>query len=1168
MGSSSRLRALAATTVAAVLLAAGGGNALADNVFNSLNGTVDASVETLTVAPNATATVTLGIDATNGDGKNGCNLTGSTTLVAGVSSSNTSVATVSPGSVTFTSCGDVKTLTVTGKAAGTARISLSLTSNNSGGAFDLVPATFDVTVNAAKSVTTTTVTCTGVTYTGSALTPCSGSTTGTNGFTATPSLAYSANTDAGTSSVTATFGGDATHLASTATATFAIARASSSTSVVCTDVTYTGGPLTPCTATATGVPALSVPLTVDYSNTNTDAGTASAAASWPGDANHDGSSGSQTFRIGQAAASCRVTPYSGVYDGRPHGLSGTCTGVGGVDLSAGLTLGETRTDAGTSIVTWSFEGGTNYADQSGTSSVTVARAPSTTTVTCPTADSAYTGAAQTPCTAVATGAGGLNAPLEPAYLANLHPGTATASASFDGGANWLPSDGTASFTIVKAATTTTVTCPVGPYPYTGEAQTPCTATVTGAALSQPVAVTHTSNVDAGTAHAEAIYPGDEDHRASSGSADFTIDKAPSSIAIACSSPTVYTGSPIEACSATAEGAGGLRVTLAPTYTNNVAAGTATASAVYAGDRNHVGTSGSQGFVIGKAESHVALTCATSVVYSGAARTPCTATATGAGNLLVDLTADVAYTDNVDTGTAHASVVYAGDDNHLGDHASTTFEIVRAASLTAVSCPTSVVYDGSLQTPCTAGVTGDGGLAQELPVSYANSTDAGKATASAAFAGDRNHDPSADSKTFVIEKAPSLVTLTCDPSVEYDGTAQHPCSASVTGAGGLSLPLSVAFVGNVGVGTATATASFAGDANHTGDTRTVTFEITPAPSVVTVTCPATVTYTGDALTPCSATATGAGGLSQLLTVTYGSNTAAGSATAFATYAGDVNHTGSSADTTFGIAKAPVTVAVTCPSSVVFSGAAQTPCTARVTGAGGLSVPAEVAYGANVHAGAVTASAAYDGDVNHLAGSGSGSFTIAKASSTTTVTCPAGPYYYTGSPLTPACTARATGVGSLDVAVTPVTFSANTAVGPATASATYAGDADHTGSTGSTTFTISAWTLRGFYQPVDMGGVVNTVKAGSTVPLKFEVFSGSTELTDVSAVSGFSVKGISCAGTATDAIELTTTGGTSLRYDTTGGQFIQNWQTPKSVGSCYKVTMTTQDGSSIEALFKLK
>lgn len=120
-----------------------------------------------------------------------------------------------------------------------------------------------------------------------------------------------------------------------------------------------------------------------------------------------------------------------------------------------------------------------------------------------------------------------------------------------------------------------------------------------------------------------------------------------------------------------------------------------------------------------------------------------------------------------------------------------------------------------------------------------------------------------------------------------------------------------------------------------------------------------------------------------------------------------------------------------------------------------------------------------------------------------------------------------------------------------------------------YSVNAWTLNGFYQPVDMNGVVNTVKNGATVPLKFEVFAGN-ELTSVATtVKGFSVKQVSCSTSAPiDDIELTTTGSTSLRYDTTAGQFIQNWQTPKVVGACYVVTMTTQDGSSISANFKLK
>ena len=50
----------------------------------------------------------------------------------------------------------------------------------------------------------------------------------------------------------------------------------------------------------------------------------------------------------------------------------------------------------------------------------------------------------------------------------------------------------------------------------------------------------------------------------------------------------------------------------------------------------------------------------------------------------------------------------------------------------------------------------------------------------------------------------------------------------------------------------------------------------------------------------------------------------------------------------------------------------------------------------------------------------------------------------------------------------------------------------------TFTINAWTITGFYQPVDMGGVVNTVKGGSTVPLKFNIYAGNVEKTSVSDV----------------------------------------------------------------------
>jgi hypothetical protein len=125
------------------------------------------------------------------------------------------------------------------------------------------------------------------------------------------------------------------------------------------------------------------------------------------------------------------------------------------------------------------------------------------------------------------------------------------------------------------------------------------------------------------------------------------------------------------------------------------------------------------------------------------------------------------------------------------------------------------------------------------------------------------------------------------------------------------------------------------------------------------------------------------------------------------------------------------------------------------------------------------------------------------------------------------------------------------------------------------TILAWTLAGFYQPVDMstGGLVyNTVKGGSTVPLKFNIYqatqANTNERTDVAAVKSFSATPYVCTSSATDEIEIVTTGGTTLRYDTTGQQFVQNWLTPKSPGTCYQVIMTALDGSKLTAFFKLK
>ncbi|WP_194085921.1 PxKF domain-containing protein, partial [Cryobacterium sp. TMT2-15-1] len=180
-------------------------------------------------------------------------------------------------------------------------------------------------------------------------------------------------------------------------------------------------------------------------------------------------------------------------------------------------------------------------------------------------------------------------------------------------------------------------------------------------------------------------------------------------------------------------------------------------------------------------------------------------------------------------------------------------------------------------------------------------------------------------------------------------------------------------------------------------------------------------------------------------------------------------------------------------------------------------------------------------------------------------PTGSYQYGSNPAAPSCYATDALSGIASCVVT----GGGTTVGDHSYLATATDTAGNT-STSRSAYTVLAWTLKGFYAPVDMGANVwNTVKGGSSVPLKFEIFSGA-ELTSVSAVKSFTATAVTCPGSSavTDAIELTTTGGTSLRYDSTSGQFIQNWQTPKKPGTCAVVTMTAQDGSTISANFMLK
>ena len=185
--------------------------------------------------------------------------------------------------------------------------------------------------------------------------------------------------------------------------------------------------------------------------------------------------------------------------------------------------------------------------------------------------------------------------------------------------------------------------------------------------------------------------------------------------------------------------------------------------------------------------------------------------------------------------------------------------------------------------------------------------------------------------------------------------------------------------------------------------------------------------------------------------------------------------------------------------------------------------------------------------------------------------AGNYDYgTVPPAAPTCTASDDISGmplSGGCVVTDSNPGGPNATGSHTLTATATDNAGRT-ETAERTYTVAPYRLSGFYQPVDMGSVVNTVKGGSTVPLKFELFQSisGTEVTDTSGIKLTATRTPCEPSSSLDPIEITATGGTSLRYDSTGGQFIYNWKTPTGTG-CYTVTMTAADGSTLTAYFKM-
>jgi hypothetical protein len=725
----------------------------------------------------------------------------------------------------------------------------------------------------------------------------------------------------------------------------------------------------------------------------------------------------------------------------------------------------------------------------------------------------------------------------------------------------------AEFAINKASSTTLVTCPTN-VTYTGSALTPCTATVTGAGgLNQSLTVNYTNNTNAGTATASATFDGDANHTGSSDSKNFTINKAPSTTVVTCPASVVYNGSAQTPCMVSVSGAGGLNLTPAANYSNNINVGTATASYTFAETANHEGSSDSKTFEITKAP--VTTTAGSgSAIYDGTTRSPSACMVTGAytGDLICANNPAVVG-PNAGTTTIVPVVSGTGLNNFEITSVNGSYTIEKAASTTLVTCPASVTYNGLAQTPCSVSVTGAGGLNLAPPTNYADNINAGTATASYTFSETVNHLGSTDSKTFVIKKAAVTATAGGGNAI-YDGDTKSPSACLVTGAytGDLTCTNNPAVVGP-DAGTATILPVISGTGLDNFDVATIngSYTINQASSITLVMCPTNVTYNGVAQTPCSATVTGAGGLSQSLSINYVNNVDAGTATANAFYPGNTNHIGSNDSKNFTIDKANPICNVNGYFGTYNGGAYGA--TGSCTGVGGTPL-AGLNLGAsftNVPGG--TANWTFtDITGNYKDQSGSVAIVINKADATCTVTGFSGPY----DGLAHGATGSCTGVGGpsdvltgLNIAPTTYTY-----VPGGLVHWTFTNN-NYMDLSGDATVTITtAFAYDGFYSPIaGYGGsynnTVKTFKLGSTIPVKF---SGTWLNTGAPLITGIHTLQAVKYSNATDSdppIDATPTDAatTGNQFRLTDGQWHFNLSTKGNGFSAgaWLLRATLQDGS---------
>ncbi len=292
-----------------------------------------------------------------------------------------------------------------------------------------------------------------------------------------------------------------------------IGKADATVVVTAYSVTFDANPHTATyTVTGVGTDTAAAGSSIDVSaTTHTNGGTYNGDVwSFNGGANYNNQSGTVDDFIGKANATVAVTAYSVTFDANPHTATYTVTGVGTDTAAAGSSInvsGTTHTGAGTyNGDAWSFNGGTNYNNQSGTVDDFIGKANATVVVTAYNVTfDANPHTATYAITGVGTDTAAAGSSINVTGTTHTGAGTYNGDAwSFNGGANYNNQSGTVDDFIGKANATVVVTA----YSVTFDAN-PHTATYTVTGVGTDTAAAGSSINVTGTTHTNAgTYTGD------------------------------------------------------------------------------------------------------------------------------------------------------------------------------------------------------------------------------------------------------------------------------------------------------------------------------------------------------------------------------------------------------------------------------------------------------------------------------------------------------------------------------------------------------------------------------------------------------------------------------------------------------------------------------------